>query len=127
MNPPVALVVDDDPDIRGVVVYILERAGFVVHCAPDGEAGLIAAMAEPPDLVLLDWMMPGMSGVEVCRALRASDQLGSVVVIMLTAKAQEPDVQLGIDAGADDYIVKPFSPRALVDQVQAVLQRSAVH
>jgi DNA-binding response OmpR family regulator len=72
-------------------------------------------------------MMPGMSGVEVCRALRASDQLGSVLVIMLTAKAQEPDVQLGIDAGADDYIVKPFSPRALVDQVQAVLQRSAVH
>ena len=127
MSPPVALVVDDDPDIRGVVVYILERAGFVVRCAPDGEAGLISAMAEPPDLVLLDWMMPGMSGVEVCRALRASEQLGSVVVIMLTAKAQEPDVQLGIDAGADDYIVKPFSPRALVEQVHAVLERSAVH
>jgi two-component system, OmpR family, phosphate regulon response regulator PhoB len=127
VSPPVALVVDDDPDIRGVVVYILERAGFEVRCAPDGEAGLISAMAEPPDLVLLDWMMPGMSGVEVCRALRASEQLGSVVVIMLTAKAQEPDVQLGIDAGADDYIVKPFSPRALVEQVHAVLERSAVH
>jgi two-component system phosphate regulon response regulator PhoB len=118
---PVALVVDDDPDLRGVVVYMLERVGFEVHVESDGEAGLKLAMDVRPDVVLLDWMMPRMSGVEVCRSLRSDPDLMSIAVILLTAKAQQSDVQLGLDAGADDYIVKPFSPRELINRVQGVL------
>jgi DNA-binding response OmpR family regulator len=118
---PVAVVVDDDPDIRGVVVYMLERIGFDVHLESDGQAGLKLAIDVRPDVVLLDWMMPGMSGVEVCRSLRAEPDLTSMAVILLTAKAQESDVQRGFDAGADDYIVKPFSPRELINRVQSVL------
>jgi DNA-binding response OmpR family regulator len=119
----IALVVDDDPDIGGVIVFMLERAGFEVHLEPDGEAGLAVAFDIHPDVVLLDWMMPHMSGVEVCRALRSSAELSSTAVIMLTAKAQESDVQQGYSAGADDYIVKPFSPRDLVGRVETVLAR----
>jgi DNA-binding response OmpR family regulator len=120
---PSVLVVDDDPDIRSVIAFKLERAGFTVFEEVDGEAGLAAAAQEHPDLVLLDWMMPRLSGVEVCRALRDDASLDGTAVIMLTAKAQEPDVQRAFAAGADDYIVKPFSPRELVSRVQAVLAR----
>jgi DNA-binding response OmpR family regulator len=122
---PVALVVDDDPDLRGVVVYMLERVGFEVHLESDGEAGLRRAIDLRPDVVLLDWMMPRMSGVEVCRSLRSEPDLTSLAVILLTAKAQESDVQLGFGAGADDYIVKPFSPRELINRVQGVLARTS--
>ncbi len=120
---PVALVVDDDPDLRDVVVYMLEQVGFEVHLESDGEAGLKLAMAVKPDVVLLDWMMPRMSGVEVCRSLRANPDFNSIAVVLLTAKAQGTDVQLGFDAGADDYIVKPFRPRELINRVQVVLAR----
>jgi DNA-binding response OmpR family regulator len=120
---PTALVVDDDPDIRGVVEYMLVQAGFEVHVESEGEAGFHRASALRPDVVLLDWMMPGMTGVEVCMALRTNTELDSIAVILLTAKARETDVQLGFAAGADEYIVKPFSPRQMVTQVQAVLER----
>jgi DNA-binding response OmpR family regulator len=118
---PVAVVVDDDPDIRDVIVYMLELAGFVVHVESNGEAGLALVLAVQPDVVLLDWMMPRMSGVEVCETLRTTPAVSSVAIVMLTAKAQEYDVQSGFDAGADDYIVKPFSPKQLVERIQNVL------
>jgi DNA-binding response OmpR family regulator len=120
---PTALVVDDDPDIRGVVEYMLVQAGFEVHVESEGEAGFVRARDLRPDVVLLDWMMPGMTGVEVCMALRTHVELDSMAVILLTAKARETDVQLGFAAGADEYIVKPFSPRQMVTQVQSVLER----
>jgi len=120
---PVALVVDDDFDIGDVIVFMLERAGFEVHLELDGETGLAVAFDLCPDVVLLDWMMPHLSGVEVCRALRSSVELASVAVIMLTAMAREADLELGYSAGVDDYIIKPFSPRDLVGRVEAVLAR----
>jgi two-component system phosphate regulon response regulator PhoB len=122
---PSVLVVDDDPDIRSVIAFKLQRAGYTVYEEADGEAGLAAATEEHPDLVLLDWMMPRLSGVEVCRAIRDDASLDRTPVIMLTAKAQEPDVQRAFAAGADDYIVKPFSPRELISRVQQVLARAA--
>ncbi len=122
---PSVLVVDDDPDIPSVIAFKLERAGYTVYEEADGEAGLAAATEERPDLVLLDWMMPRLTGVEVCRAIRDDASLDRTPVIMLTAKAQEPDVQRAFAAGADDYIVKPFSPRELISRVALVLARAA--
>jgi DNA-binding response OmpR family regulator len=119
----VALVVDDDPDLGDVIVFMLERAGFEVHLEPDGAAGFAVAGTLHPDVVLLDWMMPHMSGVELCRALRSSVELASTKVIMLSAKAQDDDIRQGYDAGVDDYIVKPFSPRDLVSRVETVLDK----
>jgi two-component system phosphate regulon response regulator PhoB len=121
--PVIALVVDDEPDIRSVVVYVLEKAGFVVHQESEGEAGLATAKLLRPDVILVDWMMPNMSGLDLCRALRASAELGSAAVILLTAKAQASDVLLGFAAGAQDYIVKPFKPQELAARVQEVLDR----
>lgn len=118
---PVALVVDDAADIRLVVSFTLRKAGFEVYEAPDGESGLATAIEVRPDVVLLDWMMPGLNGVEVCRALRDTADCAEVAVIMLSANAQESDTEEGFDAGADDYIVKPFSPRDLLGRVEAVL------
>lgn len=120
---PVALVVEDAPDIRLVISFVLEKAGFKVYEESDGEAGLAVAAEVRPDIVLLDWMLPAMSGIEVCRALRDNVDLASVAVILLTARAQESDVEAGFAAGADDYIVKPFSPRELLERVQKVLAR----
>ena len=122
---PSVLVVDDDPDIRSVIAFKLERAGCTVYEEADGEAGLAAATEERPDLVLLDWMMPRLTGVEVCRAIRDDASLDRTPVIVLTAKAQEPDVQRAFAAGADDYIVKPFSPRELISRVALALARAA--
>lgn len=117
------LVVDDDADIRELVSLKLQRAGFDVATAGDGDAGLQAARDAVPDLVLLDVMMPKRSGIEVCQALREDAITRRTPVILLTAKAQEADVERGFAAGADDYIVKPFSPRELLSRVQAVLAR----
>jgi DNA-binding response OmpR family regulator len=122
---PSVLVIDDDDDVRSVIAFKLRRAGYEVIEERDGEAGLAAALEERPDVVLLDWMMPRLSGIEVCRELRRDDGLRHTAVLLLTAKAQEPDVERGFAAGADDYIVKPFSPRELVSRVQAVLARVA--
>ena len=115
------VVADDDADIRELVSYKLERAGHVVTAVGDGAAAVIACRAEGAELVLLDLMMPGMSGLDACREIRRSPELAGVRVIMLTARAQESDTELGLAAGADDYITKPFSPRELAARVEALL------
>ena len=117
------LVADDDMDIRDLVAFKLEQAGFDVTAVDNGLAALTAARLEPPDLVVLDVMMPGMSGIDVCRELRNDRTTSALPIILLTARAQEGDVEVGFGAGADDYIVKPFSPRELVTRVEAVLAR----
>jgi DNA-binding response OmpR family regulator len=121
----VALVVDDDADWGDVTEFLLERAGFEVHRQPDGAGGLAIARKLHPDLVLLDWMMPHMSGVEVCRALRSDIELASTKIIILSAKFQKDDIDQGYSAGADDYIVKPFKPKDLIDRIEAVMARVA--
>ncbi|HWR46686.1 MAG TPA: response regulator transcription factor [Pseudonocardiaceae bacterium] len=115
------LVVDDDVLVRDVVGRYLSRAGYQVTVAGDGEHALRAAQACPPDLVVLDLMLPGLSGLEVCRRLRAA---GPVPVVMLTALGEEEDRIVGLEQGADDYITKPFSPRELVLRVASVLRRA---
>ncbi|MFC9292518.1 response regulator transcription factor [Streptomyces sp. NPDC057011] len=120
------LVVDDDPTVSEVVAGYLERAGFTVHRAADGPAALEAAARHRPDLVVLDLMLPGMDGLEVCRRLRArADGRPSLPVVMLTARGDEDDRILGLEVGADDYVTKPFSPRELVLRVRSVLRRAA--
>ncbi|WP_329124385.1 response regulator transcription factor [Streptomyces sp. NBC_01353] len=119
-SPAHVLVVDDDPTVAEVVTGYLERAGFAVERAADGPTALTAAAGHRPDLVVLDLMLPGMDGLEVCRELRAR---GPVPVIMLTARSDEEDRVLGLEIGADDYVTKPFSPRELVLRVEAVLRR----
>ncbi|MFC7304445.1 response regulator transcription factor [Streptomyces monticola] len=117
------LVVDDDPTVSEVVAGYLERAGFAVSRAADGPAALRAAAGHRPDLVVLDLMLPGMDGLEVCRELRAQ---GPVPVIMLTARSDEEERILGLEVGADDYVTKPFSPRELVLRVASVLRRATL-
>jgi two-component system, OmpR family, response regulator ResD len=119
---PDVLVVDDDPTVSEVVAGYLERAGYTVRLAGEGNAGLESARATPPDLVVLDVMLPGLDGIEICRRLRASSD---VPIIMLTALGGEVDRVLGLEVGADDYLTKPFSPRELVLRVQSVLRRAA--
>src|SRR6266536_4289148 len=116
------LVVDDDPTVSDVVRRYLERAGIAVTLAADGPAALRAFEAERPDLVVLDLMLPGIDGLEVCRRLRARAE--DVPVVMLTALGDEGDRVLGLQLGADDYVTKPFSPRELVLRVQSVLRRA---
>ena len=123
------LVVDDDPDIRELITWKLSQAGYTTLAASDGEAGLATAVAgddagRVPDLILVDWMMPKMTGIEVCRALRENVVTSRIPIILLTAKAQEAEVERGFAAGVDDYIVKPFSPREMLGRIQAVLARS---
>ncbi|KRD20945.1 MULTISPECIES: response regulator transcription factor [unclassified Streptomyces] len=115
------LVVDDDPTVAEVVAGYLDRAGYLVDRAGDGPSALAGATAHWPDLVVLDLMLPGMDGLEVCRRLRGR---GPVPVIMLTARGDEDDRILGLEVGADDYVTKPFSPRELVLRVESVLRRS---
>jgi DNA-binding response OmpR family regulator len=119
------LVADDDPDIRELVRFKLEQGGHEVTTVADGDAALEAARANGPyALILLDVMMPRRTGIEVCEALRADPTMRAVPILLLTAKAQEADVERGFAAGADDYIVKPFSPRELSSRVTAALARS---
>jgi DNA-binding response OmpR family regulator len=120
---PRVLIVDDDADIRDLVIYKLEQAGYEVDSAADGEAGLAAAIASQPDLVLLDVMMPKLSGIEVCRRLRAHPATSATLIVLLTAKAREDDVHDGLAAGAADYIVKPFSPRDLLARIEEVIAK----
>ena len=115
------LVVDDDADIRELVTMKLTSAGYDVSTAADGEAGLAALLEHQPDLVVLDWMMPGLTGIEVCRALRADPRTVNTPVLLLTARAQEADIVHGFAAGADDYVVKPFSASELAARVEALL------
>jgi DNA-binding response OmpR family regulator len=118
---PRVLVVDDDATVSDVLMRYLTRAGFQVAYAADGLAALAEAAANPPDLIVLDLMLPGMDGLSVCSTLRKTTQ---VPVIMLTALGEERDRIAGLEVGADDYVTKPFSPRELVLRVQSVLRRS---
>lgn len=118
------LVIDDDPLIAKLITHKLTRLGFDVHSASDGRAGIEAARRIRPDLMLVDWMMPEMTGLEFCRAIRSSD-LASTPIILLTARAQVTDMTDGMDAGATAYITKPFSPRELAQQVTALLATDA--
>jgi DNA-binding response OmpR family regulator len=117
------LVVDDDPTVREVVAGYLGRAGLEVTEAGDGASALVAARANPPDLVVLDLMLPGLDGLEVLRRLRA--ERGALPVVLLTARGEERDRVLGLEVGADDYVTKPFSARELVLRVQSILRRAA--
>jgi DNA-binding response OmpR family regulator len=121
MNEPTILVVDDEPSISEVVSIYLRRAGYQVVIARDGQAALEALEKKPPDLVVLDLMLPKVDGLEITRRLRAE---GDTPIIMLTARRGETDRVLGLEMGADDYVVKPFSPRELVSRVKAVLRRT---
>jgi two-component system, OmpR family, alkaline phosphatase synthesis response regulator PhoP len=119
------LVIDDEKDILELVRYNFEKEGFLVMGAADGEAGLSAAARDVPDLVLVDLMMPGMDGLEVCRRLRSDSRTAAIPIIMLTARSAESDRVVGLELGADDYVTKPFSPRELAARVKAVLRRAS--
>lgn len=118
------LIVEDERDIRDLILLHLQRDGYQVTTAGSGEDGLLQVKQSPPDLILLDLMLPGISGLEVCRRLRQEPTTATLPILMLTAKADEVDRVVGLELGADDYVVKPFSPKELVARVRAVLRRS---
>ncbi len=120
------LVVEDEPDIAHVLDYNLTRDGYRVEVASEGDEALDRIVADAPDLVLLDLMLPGMDGLEICRRVKEDPVTREIPVIMVTAKGEESDVVLGLGLGADDYISKPFSPRELLARVRAVLRRGRV-
>ena len=120
----VVLVADDDADIRDLVAFKLEQAGLEVITAEDGQQALEQARAHRPALAVLDVSMPALSGIDVCRMLRADPATAGMLIIMLTARVQEQDVEGGFSAGADDYVTKPFSPRELISRIQALLTRT---
>jgi two-component system phosphate regulon response regulator PhoB len=119
------LIVEDEKDIAELVAYNLKREGFRTRTAESGEKGLALAAANPPSLILLDLMLPGVDGREVCRRLKASEATRSIPVVMMTARGEDIDVVAGLELGADDYITKPFSPKVLVARVRSVLRRRA--
>lgn len=125
MTKLTVLVVEDEPDIREVVRYNLEREGYLVAEASTGEEALVLAREQHPDLVVLDLMLPGIQGLEVCRRLRERLATRDVPLVMLTAKGEEADIVSGLEMGADDYVTKPFSPRELVARIRSVLRRAA--
>ena len=118
------LLVEDEQPIREMVRFALDKAGFQTDEAEDAEQGLIQIAAQSPDLLLLDWMLPGMSGLDLARRLRREEVTASIPIIMLTARSEEHDRVHGLDVGADDYVTKPFSPRELVARINAVLRRT---
>jgi DNA-binding response OmpR family regulator len=117
------LVIEDEPDIREVIEFNLRAEGYRVSGASDGEEGLARARREFPDAILLDRMLPGMNGIELCRHLKADPDLRSIPVIMLTAKTEVDDIVSGLEAGADDYVTKPFKPKELLARLRAVVRR----
>jgi two-component system phosphate regulon response regulator PhoB len=121
--PASILVIEDEPAIQALIATNLRRHGHSVNAALSAEEGLRQINAALPDLILLDWMLPGMSGLECARRLRADPRTQSVPIIMLTARGEENDRVAGLESGADDYVTKPFSPRELVARIQAVLRR----
>jgi|TARA_B110000263_G_C15194822_1_gene457808 DNA-binding response OmpR family regulator len=119
------IIVEDEPDILDVLSYKLQLEDFVVTSSQDGAEGLDLIQRTRPSLVLLDLMLPGMDGLEICRQLKKLERRKNIPVIMVTAKGVESDVVLGLGIGADDYIVKPFSPKELIDRVRAAPRRAA--
>ena len=122
---PRILIVEDDYDIAALISHYLEKAGYGSEIMGDGGQALAAARAAPPDLVILDLMLPGLSGLDVCKALRADTRTAALPIIMLTARGEESERILGLDSGADDYVVKPFRPNELLARVRALLRRTA--
>lgn len=121
---PVILIVEDDPALVELVKYNLEKEGYATAVATDGESALTLVEEEDPVMIVLDWMLPKLSGIEVCRRLRQRPSTTTLPIIMLTARGEEDDRIKGLESGADDYIVKPFSPSELTARVRAVLRRS---
>ncbi|MBK8067777.1 MAG: phosphate regulon transcriptional regulator PhoB [Rhodanobacteraceae bacterium] len=121
------LVVEDETAIRDMIAFALKRAGIAPMLAEDARAAQLAIADRLPDLILLDWMLPGTSGLELARRLRREDLTREIPIIMLTARGEEDDRVLGLDAGVDDYIVKPFSTRELIARIRAVLRRTQPH
>jgi two-component system, OmpR family, alkaline phosphatase synthesis response regulator PhoP len=119
------LVIDDEKDLIELVRYNLQKEGFSVQSAQDGESGLSAAKRDMPELVVVDLMLPGIDGLDVCRALRSDARTARIPIIMLTAKSEESDRVLGLELGADDYVTKPFSTRELVARIKALLRRTS--
>jgi two-component system alkaline phosphatase synthesis response regulator PhoP len=117
------LVIEDDIDIRELISFNLEKEGYRVLSAEDGETGLKMAVDEHIDLVILDLMLPGMDGYEICRELKKTASTEQLPIIMLTAKSEDSDIVIGLEMGADDYMVKPFTPRVLLARIKAVLRR----
>jgi two-component system phosphate regulon response regulator PhoB len=117
------LVIDDEPDLLELVRVNLDQAGYRVETAASGKAALEQIRSSPPDLVVLDLMLPDVAGTEICRQIRADTELAGIPIIMLTAKAEEVDRVVGFELGADDYVTKPFSPRELTLRVGAILRR----
>jgi phosphate regulon transcriptional regulator PhoB len=117
------LIVDDERDIIKMLDYNLKKEGFRVISAYDGEDAIDSALKERPDLIVLDLMLPGLDGLEVCKTIKKENKTANIPIIMLTAKAQEADKIVGLELGADDYITKPFSPRELIARIKAVLRR----
>lgn len=118
------LIVEDDPALSELLTYNLESAGYRTTLLSQGEDVLPEILDERPDLVILDWMLPNLSGIEICRQIRANNDTRLLPVIMLTAKGEDPDRVRGLDTGADDYIVKPYSPSELIARIKALLRRS---
>jgi two-component system alkaline phosphatase synthesis response regulator PhoP len=119
------LVVDDEEDILELVEYNLSRNGYRVMCVRTGEDALKTTRSELPDLVVLDLMLPGVDGLEVCKILKRDSKTSGIPVVMLTAKGEEADIVTGLELGADDYVTKPFSPRVLLARIRAVLRRKS--
>jgi DNA-binding response OmpR family regulator len=117
-------IIEDDQDLRKLLLHYLEREGYVLQHAADGEQGLGLVRRVRPDLVILDLMLPGLDGLEVCKRLKADPQTAHIPILMLTAKAEETDKVVGLELGADDYVTKPFSTKELVARVKAILRRS---
>ena len=121
---PRVLVIEDESALATLLSYNLERAGFSVRVAETGEDALTMLAEDPPDIVLLDWMLPHVSGIEICRRIRRNTETADLPVIMLTARGEEADRIRGLDTGADDYVTKPFSPAELVARINALLRRA---
>lgn len=119
------LVVDDEPDVTDLVAYHLKARGFDVECLNDATASIAKARSTQPDLIILDIMMPHLSGIQLCRILRADHKLAKVPIVFLTAKAEPQDRIEGLESGADDYLAKPFSPKELILRVESILRRIA--
>jgi two-component system phosphate regulon response regulator PhoB len=119
------LVVDDESAIRDMISFSLQRSGTKVRTAADAKAALISIAESRPDLILIDWMMPGVSGIELTRRLRKDSFTADIPIIMLTAKITEDDKVAGLEAGADDYVIKPFSPRELLARIRALVRRTS--
>ncbi len=117
------VVIDDEEDIRELIHYNLSKEGYVVTCAVSGEEGVELVQGIKPDLVILDLMLPGIDGLEVCRRLKSDAKLKSIPIVMVSARGEEPDVVSGLELGADDYVSKPFSPKVLIARVKSVLRR----